>query len=397
MNPSWQKVRLGDIIDLIGGGTPKTTIKEYWDGEIPWLSVVDFNTELKHVNSTEKLITKKGFEQSSTKILNKGDIIISAHGTVGVIAVLERPMAFNQSCYGICGKNNIIENDFLYYILKSSIENLRQISHGSVFSTITRETFDNVDIVLPPLPTQRAIAATLSCLDDKIELNSRINANLEAQAQAIFKSWFVDFEPFQGEKFVDSELGKIPNGWRMGRLGEIADITMGQSPDGSSYNETGNGTVFYQGRAEFGWRYPMNRLYTTEPKRMAKKSDILMSVRAPVGDINIADEDCCIGRGLAAINCKYTSLIFYTMKSLKTRLDMFNGEGTVFGSINKDSLNDMKIIIPTDKPIQDFEVVCTTMDKQIFNNEIQSRALAAIRDALLPKLMSGEIRVGDEK
>ena len=244
-----------------------------------------------------------------------------------------------------------------------------------------------------PLPTQRAIAATLSCLDDKIELNNRINVNLEAQAQAIFKSWFVDFEPFKDGEFIESELGMIPKGWRVGVLSDVAAITMGQSPDGSSYNETGEGTVFYQGRAEFGWRFPVTRLYTTEPKRMAKKGDVLMSVRAPVGDINIANEDCCIGRGLAAINSSFSSFLLYAVQSLKPQLDRFNGEGTVFGSINKDSLNWMNILIPPQKIIQDFETTISAIDAEIYINEKQSRALAAIRDALLPRLLSGEIEV----
>jgi type I restriction enzyme S subunit len=185
----------------------------------------------------------------------------------------------------------------------------------------------------------------------------------------------------------------IPKGWKVGTIGEICKITMGQSPDGSSYNEAGNGTVFYQGRAEFGWRYPSNRLYTTQPKRMAKKGDVLLSVRAPVGDINVADEDCCIGRGLAAINCKNTSFILYLMQSLKTQLESYNGEGTVFGCINKDDLHGIKIIIPSNEVVAKYENVCTIMDSAIFNYSQQSRDLATIRDALLPKLVSGEIEV----
>ena len=119
-----------------------------------------------------------------------------------------------------------------------------------------------------------------------------INQNLEAQAQAIFKSWFVDFEPFQDGKFVDSELGPIPKGWQVGTLQDIAQITMGQSPSGDSYNEDGDGCVFYQGRAEFGSRFPTRRLFTTSPKRMAQAGDVLLSVRAPVGDLNLSYENC---------------------------------------------------------------------------------------------------------
>lgn len=225
------------------------------------------------------------------------------------------------------------------------------------------------------------------------------NHNLEEQAKAIFKSWFVDFEPFQNGKFVDSELGKIPEGWRVGTLNEIADITMGQSPQGASYNENAVGTVFYQGRAEFTDRFPSRRLFTTEPKRMANAGDVLLSVRAPVGDLNIANEPCCIGRGLAAIHAKngFASFIFYTMQALKTELEKYNGEGTVFGCINKDSLSSQKVIIPPRNIIADFESIASSLDCQYFVDFNENIHLAQLRDTLLPKLMSGEIDVSEEE
>lgn len=185
--------------------------------------------------------------------------------------------------------------------------------------------------------------------------------------------------------------------WAEGSLSDIADITMGQSPSGSSYNEDGKGSVFFQGRAEFGFRFPTIRLYTTEPKRMACANDTLMSVRAPVGDLNVAHTDCCIGRGLAAIHSKtnHQSFVLYTMFSLKKQLDVFNGEGTVFGSINRNSLNDMPILIPPDDAIEAFERVVAPMDAAIRNNYDEICRLQEIRDSLLPKLMSGELDVSD--
>lgn len=182
-----------------------------------------------------------------------------------------------------------------------------------------------------------------------------------------------------------------------GTLSDIAAITMGQSPNGSSYNEEKLGTVFFQGRAEFGERFPTIRLYTTEPKRMACTNDILMSVRAPVGDLNVAHEDCCIGRGLAAIHSKskHQSFLLYTMFSLKKQIDVFNGEGTVFGSINRDSLNNISILIPSKEQIDEFESIVAPMDSLIRNNYNESCRLQQIRDTLLPKLMSGELDVSD--
>ena len=185
--------------------------------------------------------------------------------------------------------------------------------------------------------------------------------------------------------------------WSEGTLSDIADITMGQSPSGSSYNEDGTGTIFFQGRAEFGFRFPTVRLFTTEPKRMACANDTLMSVRAPVGDFNVAHTDCCIGRGLAAIHSKnnYQSFVLYTMFSLKKQLDVFNGEGTVFGSINHKALNDMPILIPNIERIKEFENIVAPMDSTIRNNYDEICRLQEIRDSLLPRLMSGEIDVSD--
>ena len=172
---------------------------------------------------------------------------------------------------------------------------------------------------------------------------------------------------------------------------------MGQSPSSSSYNENGVGEVFFQGRAEFGFRFPTRRLFTTEPKRMADAGDVLLSVRAPVGDLNVAYERCCIGRGLAAIRSKnnHQSFVLYTMFSLEKQLDVFNGEGTVFGSINRNSLNDMPILIPSENTIEEFERIVAPMDAIIHNNYDEICRLQEIRDHLLPCLMSGELDVSD--
>ena len=280
---------------------------------------------------------------------------------------------------------------FLYLLLTSpglisEMQHLAETRSGTFPQITFSGELATYPINLPPLPTQQKIARILSSLDDKIELNNKINTNLEQQAQALFKNWFVDFEQFGG---------KIPEGWKVGKLSDIAEITMGQSPDGKSYNEDGIGTVFYQGRAEFGTRFPTRRLFTTEPKRIAKRFDTLMSVRAPVGDLNIANEDCCIGRGLAAIHSKdgHQSFVHYTVLSLRPQLDIFNGEGTVFGCINRDALNNMEIVIPARTDLDKFEEIVASLDADIYNRGEENDRLKNIRDTLLPKLMNGEITV----
>lgn len=175
----WTKKTLVEIIDLIGGGTPKTSRQEYWNGDINWLSVKDFSDGNRYVYTTEKTITEEGLNNSSTKLLQKNDIIISARGTVGEVAMIPFPMAFNQSCYGIRAKESV-DSIFLYYLIKNSIRKLKAITHGSVFDTITRETFSNIYVDIPDANAQRQIAKILSVIDDRIENNQKINNNLVA-------------------------------------------------------------------------------------------------------------------------------------------------------------------------------------------------------------------------
>ena len=209
-----------------------------------------------------------------------------------------------------------------------------------------------------------------------------INENLEQQAQALYANMFIQ---------------NSSNQWSAGILSDVAEITMGQSPKGDTYNEDGVGTVFFQGRGEFGFRFPTRRLFTTDPKRMAQSNDVLISIRAPVGDLNVAYEPCCIGRGLGAIRSRdgHQSFVLYTVFSLREKLNLFNGEGTVFGSINRDALNSMPIVIPTKEEMNQFEKIVAPMDAAIRNYYKEICRLEAVRDSLLPRLMSGEIDVSN--
>lgn len=257
---------------------------------------------------------------------------------------------------------------------------VQSFNTGSTRGNINAQTFGNMEIPLPERKQQDYLVSILEPIDEKIKNNKQVNDNLQQQAMSLY-----------AEMFLNSSDSNVTSG----TLSDIAVITMGHSPSGSSYNEDGVGEVFYQGRAEFGFRFPKRRLYTTEPKRMAEAGDVLLSVRAPVGDLNIAYERCCIGRGLGAIHSKtgHSSFILYTMFALRSQLDVFNGEGTVFGSINRDALNAIPIDIPPVTEIDQFEVVAHPIDELIRANYEENCRLEAIRDSLLPKLMSGEIDV----
>ena len=240
----------------------------------------------------------------------------------------------------------------------------------------------------------------------KININRQINDNLEAMAKQLYDYWFVQFDfPNEEGKPYKSSGGamawneklkrEIPQGWSNGVLSDVANITMGQSPDGSSYNEDGEGIIFYQGSTDFGLRFPDIRQYTTSPSRYANKGDILMSVRAPVGALNIANNDCCIGRGLSALSSKIGSMthLYYLMNDFRLKFEGMNSAGTTFGSITKDELFSLPVIIPTKSVISEFEQVCEPIfDKQMIIGE-EINALTKQRNELLPLLMNGQASV----
>ena len=275
--------------------------------------------------------------------------------------------------------------------------------------TLTNDTISNIPVLLPSIKEQRAIGKVLADIDRKIELNKQINDNLEAIAKQLYDYWFVQFDfpneegkPYKssGGAMVWNEKLKreIPQGWSNGILSDVANVTMGQSPDGSSYNEVGEGSIFYQGSTDFGLRFPAIRQYTTSPNRYANKGDILMSVRAPVGALNIANNDCCIGRGLSALSSKIGSMthLYYLMNDFRLKFEGMNSAGTTFGSITKDELFNLPVVIPTKSAISEFEKVCEPIfDKQMIIGE-EINALTKQRDELLPLLMNGQAVVNSD-
>ena len=324
-----------------------------------------------------------------TKFKN-GDTIMARitpcleNGKIAKVSCLEKDeVGFGSTEYIVFRAKEETDEDFLYYLVCSPLVRepaIKSMVGSSGRQRVQIDVVKNIELEFPSFEEQRIIGKVLRLLDDKIKLNTELNENLQEQARAIFSKMIIE----------DAD-----ESWTPGILSDIAVVTMGQSPKGDTYNEDGVGTVFFQGRAEFGFRFPTRRLSTTDPKRMALANDALMSVRAPVGDMNVAYEDCCIGRGLAAIRSKdsHQSFVLYTMFNLREELDVFNGEGTVFGSINRDALNSMPIFLPPKRVMDEFEEIVAPMDVAIRNNYDEICRLEAIRDSLLPKLMSGELDV----
>lgn len=358
MSCKWKECTLGDLITFQRGhDLPKNQMT---DGKYP---VVGSNGII-------------GYHNEYTT--ESPSITIGRSGNVGnPFIVYGRTWSHNTTLYVKDFKGN--DPVFVFYFLKTL--DLVNYAGGSAVPTLNRNHIHTLPIKVPEsAEIQKKIGYYLRLLDEKIAINREINENLERQAMALY-----------AEMFLNSSNNDVTSG----TLSDIAVITMGQSPSGSSYNEDGIGEVFYQGRAEFGFRFPKRRLFTTEPKRMAETGDVLLSVRAPVGDLNVAYERCCIGRGLGAIHSKtgHSSFVLYTMFALRSQLDVFNGEGTVFGSINRDALNAIPIDVPLMTKIDRFEAVAHPIDELIRTNYEENCRLEAIRDSLLPKLMSGEIDV----
>ena len=417
MTDDWPRLPVSAVADILSGGTPKRSVPEYWGGDIQWASAKDIaNAPGRKLHNASETITETGLRNSATKFMPSGTIIITARGTVGAMAQLGAPMAFNQTCYAIIPSDDRVDNDYLFYALSSTFHNAAALSHGTIFQTITTSTFDHWEIPVPPMEEQRRIAGVLGCLDDKIELNRRMAATLEEMARALFRSWFVDFEPVRAkqegrwrsgeslpglpaqlyeafpERLEASALSPIPVGWRLAALGDCFELTMGQSPPGSTYNEDGDGLPFFQGRADFGFRYPENRKFCTAPTRRAQPADTLVSVRAPVGDINMAWEECCIGRGVAALRHKSgsTSFTYYAAQTLQPALRAYESEGTVFGAITKRQFESLPVLEPPVELIDAFDVEACRMDARLGVATAEAAQLASQRDTLLAALLSGE-------
>ena len=343
----------------------------------------------KVTDNITKFVTEEKARSLSRSIAHRGDVIVTISGTIGQIAYIPEDSLYDeylcsQRQFRVSFDSSMVYVPYLvfYFHTFEGQNKILSFANQTGVPALSQplKNFKKIRLCLPSLQEQRRIASIVETINDKIENNIKINDNLQQQAMSLY-----------AEMFLNSSDSNVTSG----TLSDIAVITMGQSPSGSSYNEDGVGEVFYQGRAEFGFRFPKRRLFTTEPKRIAEAGDVLLSVRAPVGDLNIAYERCCIGRGLGAIHSKtgHSSFVLYTMFALRSQLDVFNGEGTVFGSINRDALNAIPIDIPPVTEIDQFEVVAHPIDELIRANYEENCRLEAIRDSLLPKLMSGEIDV----
>lgn len=408
---NWPRVKVSELCDLIVDCVNKTAPSV--ERETPYKMIRTPNIKNGKIDLAGcRYVEKETYEKWTRRAtVDKGDVLLTREAPMGEVGLVnfEDTVFLGQRIMQYRANPKKLDSNYLLYAFLSpnlQYQFRKHDSTGSIVSHIRVPDCSEFEISTPPLGMQKKISKVLRGIDDKIELNNRINAELESMAKTLYDYWFVQFDfhdangkPYKtsGGKMVYNPTLKreIPEGWSDKTLSEIANITMGQSPDGSSYNNDGIGTVFYQGSTDFGWLFPTTRQYTTAPSRMAKKGDILLSVRAPVGDMNIANTDCCIGRGLAALNSKTGSdgFLFYVMKYFKQIFDRRNSEGTTFGSITKNDLHSLTLAYPTADLLKKYDDVVTNYNKMIFERSLENRELVSLRDWLLPILMNGQVTV----
>lgn len=430
--------RLKDFVTLQRGTTYKSRLLDQHGPYLLGLASIERNGGFRR----DKL-RMYGGESPQKILLHPGDLFVSLKDVtqsadlLGAVARVPHSVEvgrLTQDTVKLQFTDKKIPTEYIYWLLRTPQyrDYCRAHSTGTTNLGLPREDFLNY-----PVPTlnqsRKLLINLLEMIERKFVNNQRMNETLGAMAQALFKSWFVDFDPvidnalksgneipeefmgraevrknlgdkrkvlpgdvkslFPSEFEFSDEMGWIPKGWKACPIGDEFNITMGQSPPGSTYNDDMNGIPFFQGRRDFGFRFPENRIYCSAPKRTANEFDTLVSVRAPVGDVNMAHEDCCIGRGVASVrhNTNCISFTYYSMIHLREHFQKFEAEGTVFGSINQKDFRALLHIKSNDHIVNSFEKYVSGFDKKIENNSRGISNLIKLRDSLLPNLLSGTI------
>ena len=392
LEESWgllvMRYKLSEIMDLIGGGTPKTSMPEYWGGNIPWLSVKDFNNDNRYVYTTEKTITEEGLKNSSTKLLERDDSIISARGTVGEMAMIPFPMAFNQSCYGLRAKKEIIDPTFLYYLVKHNVVLLQKNTHGSVFDTITRDTFSGIEVNVPNMEEQVKIAGVLQNLDDKIELNNEINDNLLQQAQAIFTQEFLNVEG-------------IPDGWKESSLLGIADYLNGLAMQKFRPKDDEQGLPVLkikelrQGACDASSELCSPSI---KPEYIVHDGDVIFSWSGSLLVDFWCGGTCGLNQHLFKVTSDTYDKWFYyawTNHHLQKFVAIAADMATTMGHIKREELSKAVVLISSQSDYDRIGGLLAPLYDLVIANRIENRKLAALRDELLPQLMSGQLDVSE--
>lgn len=357
-------------------------------------------------------VTKTGFDLASGQFvdeqkdaqLRKGklrrhDVVLTTRGTLGNSAFYDDEVPYNHVRINSgmvilrCDPSKI-QPRYLYAFLRSAIFHgqVERMRSGAAQPQLPIRDMKRIELPLPSPTQQERLVEVVSAYDDLIETNRRRIALLEEAARLLHREWFVHFR-FPGHEHVPLTDG-LPEGWERRTLLDLAEVVMGQSPKSQFYNDAGNGLPFHQGVTDYGFRFVSHRTYSTMVTKIAEAGDILVSVRAPVGRINITRDKIVLGRGLSAIRSRtgHQSFLFYALKNHFYAEDII-GSGAIYAATNKKELEGQELVVPSSMLLTEFEAQAATFDRQIANLTSQNEKLAQARDLLLPRLMNGEIAV----
>ena len=379
----WKEVRLGDVCTRVcSGGTPKSTNLSYYGGEIPWLNTkeIDFN----RIYSTEKTITDSGLNNSSAKWIVPNTVTVAMYGaTAGKSCIVKVPMTTNQACCNLTINDEVADYEFVYYSLKNDYTTLASLANGGAQQNLNAQIIKDYVLKMPSLVDQRRIASILSSLDRKIELNNKINADLEEMAQAIFKNWFVDFEPFKDGKFEVSELGMIPEGWKVGLLGELCNFKRGKNL--LTKNAIDEGVPVVAGGLEPSCYH--NVANTGAPvitvSGSGANAGFMRMYHVPVWA-----SDC----SFIDISCENFYFVYCFLK-VNSKLLKHAQTGAVQPHVKPSDIHDFELVIPDKESIYDFQDKVKPFFDRIASLQKENSRLSLLRDTLLPRLMSGELEV----
>ena len=410
----WKEVRLGDVCTRVcSGGTPKSTNLSYYGGKIPWLNTkeIDFN----RIYSTEKTITDSGLNNSSAKWIVPNTVTVAMYGaTAGKSCIVKVPMTTNQACCNLTINDEVADYEFVYYSLKNDYTTLASLANGEAQQNLNAQIIKDYVLQMPSLADQRRIASILSSLDRKIELNNKINADLEEMAQAIFKNWFVDFEPFKNGKFVDSELGMIPEGWKVSQIADIPHILEnGKRPKGGAVEKGIPSVGAEHVKGMCAYDYSKTKYINCEFAAKLKTGKIngyeLMIYKDGGKPGYFIPNFSIFGEGYPFENCYLNEHVFkldfdgnkefnifcYFFFKTEQIMSYFNAQGAkaAIPGINKKDVENIYIFSPDNESVIKFGEFAYPLFKQMLKNAIENRTLSLLRDTLLPRLMSGEIEV----
>jgi len=388
----WKEYKISDIADVIGGGTPSTSNSSYWNGNIPWLTPRDLTGYTKvYISKGERNITVEGLRNSSARLLPKGTVLLTSRAPIGYVAIAKNEITTNQGFKSLVLKEDYADNEFIYYWIKNNIDYLQSIGTGTTFAEISGRVVKDIEISLPPLSEQKSIAAVLSSLDDKIDLLHRQNATLEKMAETLFRQWFVERcpEPVEGEEKEE---------WEEKPLSSIANFLNGLACQKFlPKNDIDKLPVLKIKELREGFTEKSDWATTdVKPEYIVKNGDVVFAWSASLM-VKIWDgQDCILNQHLFKVTSDVYPKWFYYLwckYHLEEFISIAVSHATTMGHIKRRDLDEAIVLVPSTNKLEEMTLIVEPLIDKIIENNKQIRTLTSLRNTLLPKLMSGEVRV----